>query len=242
MKVGSLFSGIGGLDLGLELAGMETAWQTEIDPYCMAELQKEWPDIENLGDVRSIDWQTMKAVDLLCTGFPCQPASVAGKRKGTEDDRWLWPEVTRALRILRPEYAILENVPGLLTVNGGAAFNEVISDLAEIGYGCRWTCLQAAWFGAPHRRERLFILAYAQSIRRPEDIFKSINIKSDSGPWSFSSERLIDSDGYTCPLPPTDLLMGDGIPFDADAMKALGNAVVPQVAEFVGRCVMEHAK
>ncbi len=94
MKVGSLFSGIGGLDLGLERAGMQVIWNCENDPYCSRVLAKHWPTIPNLGDITQIDWSGVERVELICGGFPCQPASLAGKRKGRDDERWLWPVET----------------------------------------------------------------------------------------------------------------------------------------------------
>jgi hypothetical protein len=111
VRVGSLFSGIGGLDLGLERAGMEVRWQVEIEPYCNKVLAKHWPNVKRYGDIKSIDWTEVEPVDLICGGFPCQPVSLAGKRLAQEDERWLWPEVDRCLRALRPRYALLENVP-----------------------------------------------------------------------------------------------------------------------------------
>src|SRR6266487_3849645 len=101
MRFGSLFSGIGGLDLGLERAGMECRWQVEIDPYCQAVLRKHWPGVPKYEDVRTIS-DELERVDLVCGGFPCQPVSLAGRRRGAADERWLWPEFARLLRVLRP--------------------------------------------------------------------------------------------------------------------------------------------
>src|SRR5690242_19547624 len=171
LTVGSLFSGIGGLDLGLERAGMLVLWQCESDPYCRAVLRKHWPEVPCYEDVKalladsSVDRRQQDAdsspshegpdgrrtqgdhkppglrqgdsggvgvapVDVLCGGFPCQPVSLAGRRRGADDDRWLWPEFARLIRLLRPRYALMENVPGLL-VGGGMA--EVLGDLAACG-------------------------------------------------------------------------------------------------------------
>ena len=111
----------------------------------------------------SADWQASgndrRCPDLICGGFPCQPVSTAGKRKGTADERWLWPEFARVVGELRPRYVFVENTPGLLTVNGGRAFSEVLGDLASLGYDARWTSLRASDVGACHRRERIFLLA-----------------------------------------------------------------------------------
>lgn len=129
LTVGSLFSGIGGLDLGLERAGMEVRWQVEIDPYCQRVLAKHWPNVTRYGDIKTIDWTEVEPIDLVCGGFPCQPVSLAGKRRAQDDPRWLWPEFARCLRVLRPRFALLENVPGILT----AGFGSVLADWPASG-------------------------------------------------------------------------------------------------------------
>lgn len=160
MRFGSLFSGIGGIDLGLERAGMRCAWQCEIDPFCRKVLAKHWPGIECHEDVRAIN-ETAKGIDLLCGGFPCQPHSVAGKRRGAEDERNLWPECIRLVRLLFPGWCLFENVPGLLTT----MFGQVCDDLQREGYEV-WTFLLGADdVGAPHRRKRVWIVANNQSQR-----------------------------------------------------------------------------
>lgn len=159
MTVGSLFSGIGGLDLGLERAGMTVKWQVELDPYCNRVLAKHWPGVTRYGDIKLIDWNEVEPVDLICGGFPCQPVSLAGKRLAQDDPRWLWPEVARCLRSLRPRYLLLENVPGLLS----AGMGDVLGDLAARGYDAEWDCIPAAAVGAPHRRYRVWIVAYPRS-------------------------------------------------------------------------------
>jgi DNA (cytosine-5)-methyltransferase 1 len=157
VRIGSLFSGVGGLDLACERAfNATTIWQVEYDKPCQEVLAKHWPEIQRYGDVTEIDWETMEPVDILCGGYPCQPFSHAGKRKGTSDVRHLWPYFARAISHLRPRYAVLENVAGHLSLG----FDRVLGDLAEIGYDCRWTTVRASDVGAPHRRERLFCLAY----------------------------------------------------------------------------------
>ncbi len=158
MKFGSLFSGIGGLDLGLERAGMICGWQVELDDYCNRVLEKHWPKVKRYGDVKEI--KDLEWVDLICGGFPCQPVSVAGKRQGTDDSRWLWPEFARIIRMVRPRYALIENVPGLLSANNGGAMSEILGDLASLGYDAEWDCVSAESVGAPHLRWRVFIVAY----------------------------------------------------------------------------------
>ena len=138
--------------------GFETIWQVENDDYCTKVLEKHWPKVRRYGDVRRIE--SIGYADLICGGFPCQPVSHAGKRKGTEDSRWLWPEFIRIVRMVRPRYVLVENVPGLLSANEGLAMSEVLGDLAESGYDCEWNRIGACTVGAPHRRERVFIVAY----------------------------------------------------------------------------------
>ena len=161
MTVGSLFTGIGGLDLGLERAGMRIVWQSEIDPYASRVLAKHWPTVPNLGDVTAVDWSTVDRPDLVCGGFPCQPFSTAGSRKGADDPRHLWPHFATCLRLVRPRWALLENVPGILTLG----FGEVAADLAALGYDLEWECIPAAAVGAPHLRYRIFVVAHAGRVR-----------------------------------------------------------------------------
>jgi len=162
MKFGSLFAGIGGIDLGLERAGMECAWQVEIDDYCQRVLAKHWPEVERFGDVRKCGSHNLAAVDLIAGGFPCQPHSVAGKRRGAEDDRNLWPGFRRIIAELRPRYVLAENVPGIITTY----IDTVLSDLESEGYACATFNLPAVAFDAPHRRERIFVVAYNDGIPR----------------------------------------------------------------------------
>lgn len=160
--VGSLFSGIGGLELGLEACGLgPVIWQVEYDPFCRSILARHYPGAARaVHDVRDAGAATLARVDLICGGFPCQPVSVAGKRKAQEDERWLWPEVARIAGELGPRFLFLENVPGLLTASGGSAFGEVLGSLAALGFAAEWDCFRASDVGAPHRRERWFLLAY----------------------------------------------------------------------------------
>ena len=155
LVVGSLFSGIGGIELGLErTGGFRTAWHSEVDPYCAAILRRHWPDVPNLGDVRDIGPDAPR-VDVLAGGFPCQPVSQAGRKRAQEDDRWLWPEFGRLVGALRPRLVLVENVPGL-AVRGLA---DVVGTLAELGYDAEWGLVSAADVGAPHLRKRLYLVA-----------------------------------------------------------------------------------
>jgi DNA (cytosine-5)-methyltransferase 1 len=158
ITVGSLFSGIGGIDYGLEKTkGFKTIWFCETDKYASNVLKKHWPEVPNLGDVTGIEWGGITRPDMLVGGFPCQDISNAGKRAGIDGEKsGLWKEYERAIRILRPRLILIENVSAL-TYRG---LNVVLADLAESGYDAQWDCLPAAAVGAPHRRDRLFIVAY----------------------------------------------------------------------------------
>lgn len=165
MRIGSLFSGIGGLELGLEWAGVgETVWQVEWDPWCRSILAKHWPRAERFDDVRTVGAHNLEPVDVICGGYPCQPFSTAGSRNGAEDPRHLWPEFARIVRELGPRFAVLENVAGHLSLG----FGDVLRDLAEMGYDARWFVLRASDVGAPHRRERLFCIARRERLGNAE--------------------------------------------------------------------------
>lgn len=165
MKLGSLCSGAGGLDLAVEqVFGAETAWHCEIDDAASKVLAHRWPDVPNHRDLTTTDWSAVEPVDILTGGYPCQPFSHAGKRKGTDDERHIWPDVREAIRRLRPRYTFLENVAG----HRSLGFDRVLGDLAEDGLHVRWTSVRASDVGAPHRRERLFILVTPPDATCPE--------------------------------------------------------------------------
>jgi DNA (cytosine-5)-methyltransferase 1 len=159
---GSLFSGVGGIDFGLARAGLECRWQAETDGFAAAILAKHWPDVRRYSDVKEIRPEELEPVDLVCGGPPCGPHSTAAatRRRGIDDERWLWPEFARIIRGLRPRWVFIENVPGILSVNGGEAFGEILLDLALGGYAVEWTTLPASAVGAPHLRRRVFIVAH----------------------------------------------------------------------------------
>ena len=163
LTVGSLFSGIGGLELGLELVGMQVKWQVEFDEYCQKVLEKRWPNVKRFGDINEVRGKDLEYVDIICGGFPCQPVSLAGRRKGKEDKRWLWPEFYRIVCEVRPEWVLVENVPGLLSADSGQLFAGILRDLAEAGYDAEWSSVRAEDVGARHRRERIFIVAHTES-------------------------------------------------------------------------------
>ena len=242
---GSLFSGIGGLDLGLERAGWECKWEVEIDEPCRQVLAYHWPEVPRFSDVKELSGRELEPVELICGGFPCQPVSAAGKQRAQADDRWLWPEFARVLGLLRPRYVLVENVPNLLTVNGGSAFGDVLGDLARLGFDAEWSCLSACAVGASHTRERLFVLAYAASIDgAPRD-----RVVQDAQGWRPQGEprglpRLVVLDHaqlrgeWLSREPEVDRVVA-WFPDRVRQLERLGNAVVPQVAEWIGRRLME---
>lgn len=168
---GSVFTGIGGLDLGLEWAGMKCKWQIENEKYCLKVLEKHWPNVPRYGDIYETNKKTLERVDGICAGFPCQPFSHAGNRKGTADERWLWPPLYETICEVGPRWVLVENVPGLITIDSGRVFSGILRDLAEAGYDAEWFMLRASDFGAPHKRERLFIVAHTESTERQSAIY-----------------------------------------------------------------------
>lgn len=156
-RLASLCTGYGGLDMvAAEVFGTVPAFHAETDPAAARVLEHRFPEVPNLGDITAADWHAAPAVDVLCAGYPCQPESYAGKRKGVEDERWIWPAVARAVRVLRPRWVLLENVPGHLS----SGFGHVLADLARLGFDAEWLVLAASELGAAHQRKRLFILAW----------------------------------------------------------------------------------
>lgn len=275
MTFGSLFAGIGGFDLGFERAGMECKWQVEIDPYCQKVLAKHWPDVRRHDDVRTFppagDWK----VDVICGGFPCQDISNAGKWAGITGERsGLWTEYVRIIRDLRPRYVVVENVAALL-VRG---MDRVLGDLAACGHDAEWEVLPAAAFGAPHIRERLFILSYPNVPRaarqrehcvsnrprskaarlgargRSEDVPDTVGVGLQWRCVAGASQRASGTStgeaaagvfgsqgpsGCSWAVEPDVGRLADGVSDRVDRIRGLGNAVVPQVAEWIGRRIME---
>jgi DNA (cytosine-5)-methyltransferase 1 len=159
MKIGSLCSGYGGLDMAVEaFYKAETAFMCDIDKYASIVIKERW-GVPNLGDMKQVDWSNVEPVDILTAGYPCQPFSTAGQRKGSADERHLWPYIKEIISHLQPSRVILENVRGHLTLG----FKEVLQDLTQIGYDARWAIVRASDVGAPHRRARLFVIAYPNS-------------------------------------------------------------------------------
>ena len=155
MRIGSLCSGAGGLDMAAETVfDADTVWHCEINDAASKVLALRWPGVPNHRDLTTTDWSMVEPIDILTGGYPCQPFSRAGQRKGTDDDRHIWPFVRRAIRDLRPRYTFMENVAG----HRSLGFDSVLADLAADGMDVRWTSLRASDVGAAHIRERLFML------------------------------------------------------------------------------------
>ena len=276
LTFGSLFAGIGGMDLGLERAGMTCRWQVEIDPFCRRVLAKHWPDVARYEDVRDVGAHNLEPVDLIAGGFPCQDISNAGKRAGIDGERsGLWSEYARIIRELRPRYVLVENVAALLA----RGLDRVLGDLAESGYDAEWDCIPAAAVGALHRRDRLFILAHAadaglEGYRRSPDALAPHGPGPDTaagrgagilanphgerrtqrrsatepvaaqlGCFERGGETLIRyrGGGGQWRTEPNVGRVAHGVPARVDRLRGLGNAVVPQVAEYIGRLILAHA-
>jgi len=296
VKVLSLFSGIGGMDLGLERAGMTVVAHSEIDAYACRVLRKHWPDVPNLGDITKIteaDVEQLGPIDLVAGGFPCQDLSVAGKQAGINASRsGLFWELMRIVRLARPRYVLLENVPALLSRPDW--MGAVLGALAESGFDAEWDCIPAAAVGAPHRRDRVFVVAYPSQLQRDggDDYARCRGEGERTGaePRNGSSApHVADADGtgpqgrgngrrgfgegagkrlararsravegiWRAEPGMGDLVDGISPGLDGgwgrvaaprvvnDALnrvarlRGLGNAVVPAVAEFIGRCIME---
>ena len=255
MKVGSLFAGIGGFDLGLERAGFEIAWQVEIDPYCQRVLAKHWPAVTRYGDIREVDWHTVEPVDLLCGGFPCQDISLAGKGAGLTGERsGLWFEYAKAIEVLKPRYVLIENVSALRS----RGLDQVLGALASLGYDAEWHCIPACAVGAPHRRDRVWVVAYAScagrrsrgqsSSTRQEIAHRSIEMahSTSAGPQGHGaecelgqgqSEMQVSGSGWWQSEPDVGRV-AHGVPSRVDRLRALGNAVVPQIVESIGRFIL----
>jgi len=305
VNVGSLFSGIGGFDLGFERAGMRVSWQVELDPYCRGVLARQFPDAARFKDVREVGIRNLDPVDLLCGGFPCQDLSTAGRGAGIDGARsGLWSEFARIVRELRPRYVVVENVPALLTGKGKrwerGPIGRVLGDLAEARYDAEWACLSAREFGAPHLRKRVWIVAYpardaeagaaaesgserqrarpggersptpdladpnaqrqpgragelgSAGRREPEDGRGAGGELPDAegpGRKARGADRLGEGQpagGPPCAswwvAEPAVGRVADGVPHRVDRLASLGNALVPQIAEWIGRRILDYER
>lgn len=186
MTHASLFSGIGGFDLAAEWAGWTNSFNCEIDPFCRRILKYHFPNAEQYADIRTTDFTIWRGrIDVLTGGFPCQPFSLAGKRKGTEDERYLWPEMLRVIRTVRPRWIVGENVFGIVNWSEGMVFDEVCSDLEAAGYAVQPYIIPACGVGAPHRRDRCWFVAYCadsgfEAMRERTDCADADRVVTDS--------------------------------------------------------------
>ena len=183
LTCGSLFSGIGGFDLGFENAGMEVVWQVEQDKYCLKLLEAKWPNTKRYTDVRNVGKRNLEAVDVICGGFPCQDLSVAGRRAGLAGSRsGLWTEFARIIGELRPRWVVIENVPGLLSSNEGRDMGILTGKLAELRYWWAYRVLDAQYFGLAQRRRRVFIVASLGRTGAAQVLFEPESVSGDSPP------------------------------------------------------------
>ena len=268
MTHGSLFSGIGGFDLGFERANIETVWQSETEPYCRKILKLRFPDTKLHGDIRRIGGKNLEKVDIISGGFPCQDISTAGKRAGIRGNRsGLWFEMLRICHEMGPRYLVVENVAALLVRGIG----EVLGTLSEIGYDAEWEVVSAADVGASHLRRRIWIIAYPNGdhigherggkpnegglqeipgdglgdLRGEISDPYEIGLKDASERHSEVSEpgrshpKKKDGIGGWWAAEPDVGRVAHGIPARVDRLKSLGNAIVPQIAFLIGKKIVE---
>jgi len=257
LKVLDLFSGIGGFSLGLErTGGFETVAFCEIDPFCRRVLAKHWPHVRQFEDVTKLKGEDVGPVDVICGGFPCQDISFAGKGAGLAGERsGLWREYARLIGELRPVHVVVENVAALLS----RGLADVLGDLAALGYDAEWHCIPASSVGAPHRRDRVWIVANPRSVRRDRNgsyvrpqgcaegwsgVARSGDGKSTEVSYAThyaalsAGIRRRDSAGQWR-LEPAVGRVAHGVPNRVDRLRALGNAVVPQIPELIGRAILQ---
>lgn len=221
MNHASLFTGIGGFDLAAQWMCWTNVFQVEIDPFCQKVLEKNFPNVKRYGDIKEFNGEEYRGtIDVLSGGFPCQPFSVAGSRKGKDDERYLWPEMLRVIGEIRPTVIVGENVSGAWDL-----VDEICSDLELKGYVTEPIGIEAASVGAHHRRLRYWFIAYSDSVGLPK--------REEVTQYKGTAEqlpRLLSSNFWTeVPRPPINR-MANGIPNRSHRVKSLGNAIVPQIA------------
>lgn len=247
MKIGSLCTGYGGLDIAVEAYfNAETIWCAEYDKHASKVIEERFGYV-NYQDIKQIDWDKVPQVDILTAGYPCQPFSVAGNRKGENDPRHIWPYIKEAISRIRPRWVVMENVRGHLSLG----FDKVLSDLADIGYDAKWQVVRAAEVGAPHHRRRLFIVAYPQHKVGTYDgqvqtLGRGFTARADM----YLQEPPMELDQGKVSVKFIEYMMGlpAGWVTDIDVSKAqqykiLGNGVVPQQAYYALEqlMTMQHA-
>ncbi len=239
-----LFSGIGGFTIAAEWAGIETVAFCEINEWCIENaLKRNWPYIPNLKDITKVDEEGVKylgKIELITAGVPCQPASIIGKRKGVEDSRWLWPDTLRIIRALKPAWVVCENPTGLLTLDRGDRFAEILKRLQQAGYDVWWETIPASAVGGGHRRERVWIVAHLTDARleghtRVQRCWDKPERKSTQQARRSPQEGVFPtrhSEWWWKDQSPVPIVV-DGVSSPAfwkEAVIATGNAIVPQVA------------
>lgn len=270
LRVLDLFSGIGGFSLGLErTGGFETIAFCEYEAFPRAVLRKHWPDVPCFPDVRTLKGSDIEGpVDVICGGYPCQPFSTAGQRRGKEDDRHLWPEFSRLVAELRPTWVVGENVAGHISMG----LDDVLSDLEGQGYACRSFVIPACAVGAVHRRDRVWTVAHCDNPRQPtgarcrqdyrhkqrddigrcrKDVADAVSVRQSrqrqpviasycaaEGQGKADHAFAISQPGKWCAEPDVGRV-AHGVPRRVDRLKALGNAVVPQVVQMIGHAILE---
>jgi DNA (cytosine-5)-methyltransferase 1 len=243
LRVLDLFSGIGGFSLGLErTGGFETVAFCEYAGFPRKVLAKHWPDVPIYPDIRELTAERLDAdgiagIDLICGGYPCQPFSHAGKRLGAEDDRHLWPEVRRLIETLRPAWVIGENVAGHVSMG----LDDVLSDLDGLGYAAQAFVIPACAVNAPHRRDRVWIVAYAERGAGQAIIQRELNSILPEAGARRPAARFGAGNvpiGKQWEFEPGVGRVANGVPNRSHRLKALGNAVVPQIPEMIGRAIL----
>ena len=231
-----LFAGVGGMSLGLDRAGMRCVGQVEIDEYCQRVLAKHWPTVPRWNDVRTFTGDDCERPDLVAAGFPCTDVSNAGRRAGIDGEHsGLWFECPRIIRILRPRFVLIENVAAIL----GRGLDRVLCDLAGVGYDAEWQTLRAGEFGAHHRRARVFILAHRADASR---IGLSRSGPLTKGPWSREQFAGLIQAELRLAVPAGSIGgISDGISSRTHRLRALGNAVVPKISQWIGERIMAAA-
>lgn len=231
----SLFSGIGGLDLAVEWAGFKTVGQCEYAEFQIKVLEKHWPNVERWKDIHELSadefyrrtGRKRGEITVISGGFPCQPHSVAGKRKASCDERDLWPEYRRVVSEIRPKWVVAENVRGLLSSESGRFFRGILRDFADLGYDVGWCCYRAADVGAIHSRERIAIIAHTNSQRLEGSTQKEVQRKQILT-YSKDYRAFEEINKLAAVFEPKLVRNYNGIPDQLDKLAGLGNAVVPQ--------------